>query len=295
VPAIGVGRVSHKCDATNIRILADHRSRHLEKRAAHRRGGVQRREPAGAGVAESTNEDCFDLIVTRVGGDDGSMMTCGDLVQKFPARLSPCGFGLWDAGPPPDGDGNAQPFSRRHDELGRLCRRRARPMIEGGDEEPVERQHSRRGVEQRHGVGAPRDREDVLASRLRQGCTDGGVQRRDDAARIDARASSAGDSFIGGAHVVKLGDCQPSDTLRDATAPFFSLFFSLAANMILAPTGLETHGPLGTLWVSLGLICFYIALIWINTLLGVFLTPLFLIPQTWLFDFLKRRKEGARE
>jgi len=83
--------------------------------------------------------------------------------------------------------------------------------------------------------------------------------------------------------------------LRDATAPFFSLFFSLAANMILAPTGLETHGPLGTLWVSLGLICFYIALIWINTLLGVFLTPLFLIPQTWLFDFLKRRKEGARE
>ena len=44
---------------------------------------------------------------------------------------------------------------------------------------------------------------------------------------------------------------------------------------------METHGPLGTLWVGLGLSGFYIALIWINTLLGVFLTPLFLIPVTW--------------
>ena len=54
---------------------------------------------------------------------------------------------------------------------------------------------------------------------------------------------------------------------------------------------METHGPLGTLWVSLGLICFYLALIWLNTLLGVFLTPLFLIPQTWLLDKLGMRKK----
>jgi hypothetical protein len=61
-------------------------------------------------------------------------------------------------------------------------------------------------------------------------------------------------------------------------------------------TGLETHGPLGTLWVSLGLIAFYIALIWINSLLGHFLTPLFLIPATWLMDAIKRRKteRGAK-
>ncbi|HEX2723208.1 MAG TPA: hypothetical protein VHM24_09840 [Gemmatimonadaceae bacterium] len=55
---------------------------------------------------------------------------------------------------------------------------------------------------------------------------------------------------------------------------------------------METHGPLGTLWVSLGLIGFYLALIWLNTLLGVFLTPLFIIPQTWLLDWLKQRKEA---
>jgi len=67
------------------------------------------------------------------------------------------------------------------------------------------------------------------------------------------------------------------------------------ATMLQAQIGLETHGPLGTLWVSLGLICFYIALIWINTLLGVFLTPLFLIPQTWLMDWIKRRKRSGME
>ena len=53
---------------------------------------------------------------------------------------------------------------------------------------------------------------------------------------------------------------------------------------------LETHGPLGTLWVSLGLIAFYFALIWLNSLLGLFLTPLFMVPATWLIDWRKRRK-----
>ena len=53
---------------------------------------------------------------------------------------------------------------------------------------------------------------------------------------------------------------------------------------------LETHGPLGTLWVSFGLIAFYIALIWLNSLLGMFLTPLFIVPGTWLLDWMKRRK-----
>lgn len=53
---------------------------------------------------------------------------------------------------------------------------------------------------------------------------------------------------------------------------------------------METHGPLGTLLVSFGLIGFYLALIWLNSLLGMFLTPLFIVPGTWLLDWLKRRK-----
>ena len=56
---------------------------------------------------------------------------------------------------------------------------------------------------------------------------------------------------------------------------------------------METHGPLGTLWVGLGLCCFYIALVWINTLLGVVLTPLFIVPLTWLQDRV-RGKSPAR-
>jgi len=58
---------------------------------------------------------------------------------------------------------------------------------------------------------------------------------------------------------------------------------------------LETHGPLGVIWVGIGLICFYIALIWLNALLGVFLTPLFLIPATWLQDKRAKRKQARTE
>jgi len=45
------------------------------------------------------------------------------------------------------------------------------------------------------------------------------------------------------------------------------------------------------LWVGLGLGAFYIGLIWINSLLGVFLTPLFLLPATWL----GKRKTASTE
>jgi hypothetical protein len=58
---------------------------------------------------------------------------------------------------------------------------------------------------------------------------------------------------------------------------------------------METHGPLGTLWVSFGLIAFYIALIWLNSLLGLFLTPLFIIPLTWVQDKFRDRKRAAVE
>jgi hypothetical protein len=47
---------------------------------------------------------------------------------------------------------------------------------------------------------------------------------------------------------------------------------------------LETHGPLGTLWVGLGLCFFYIALIWVNTVLATLVTPMFIVPLTWLQD-----------
>jgi hypothetical protein len=57
----------------------------------------------------------------------------------------------------------------------------------------------------------------------------------------------------------------------------------------------ESHGPLGTLWVGLALGAFYIALIWLNTLLGFFLTPLFVIPQTWLMDRFARRRARKQE
>ena len=53
-------------------------------------------------------------------------------------------------------------------------------------------------------------------------------------------------------------------------------------------------GPFGTLWAGLGLGGYYIGLIWINTLLGVVLTPFFIIPLTWLQDAMAKRKAAAR-
>jgi hypothetical protein len=63
---------------------------------------------------------------------------------------------------------------------------------------------------------------------------------------------------------------------------------------MLQPTGLETHGPLGIFWVSAGLIAFYIALIWINSLLGLIVNSLLTIPSTWLVDHLKKRKAAKK-
>jgi hypothetical protein len=63
---------------------------------------------------------------------------------------------------------------------------------------------------------------------------------------------------------------------------------------LLGSDGVESHGPLGTLWVGIGLGLFYIALIWLNTLLGIVLTPLFIMPATWLMDRVARRREAER-
>lgn len=49
-------------------------------------------------------------------------------------------------------------------------------------------------------------------------------------------------------------------------------------------------GPLGTLIAGLGMGAYYIGLTWINILLGILLTPLFLIPMTWVQDALAKNK-----
>ncbi|HET8770193.1 MAG TPA: hypothetical protein VFM71_04340 [Gemmatimonadaceae bacterium] len=49
-------------------------------------------------------------------------------------------------------------------------------------------------------------------------------------------------------------------------------------------------GPLGTLVAGLGLGGYYAGLIWINMLLGLILTPFFIIPITWLQDARAKRK-----
>ena len=49
-------------------------------------------------------------------------------------------------------------------------------------------------------------------------------------------------------------------------------------------------GPLGTLIAGMGMGAYYIGLTWINVLLGFFLTPLFIVPLTWLMDARAKAK-----
>ena len=53
-------------------------------------------------------------------------------------------------------------------------------------------------------------------------------------------------------------------------------------------------GPLGTLIAGLGMGAYYVGLTWINILLGIVLTPLFLIPATWVQDAMAKKKEQAQ-
>ena len=57
---------------------------------------------------------------------------------------------------------------------------------------------------------------------------------------------------------------------------------------------MEHNNYFGTAWAALGMTAYYLALVWINTLLGLFLSPLFLIPMTWLQDRIAMRRGGSR-
>jgi len=52
-------------------------------------------------------------------------------------------------------------------------------------------------------------------------------------------------------------------------------------------------GPLGTLIAGLGMGAYYLGLTWINILLGIVLTPFFIIPTTWIQDArAKKQSQG---
>lgn len=59
---------------------------------------------------------------------------------------------------------------------------------------------------------------------------------------------------------------------------------------------METNfgGPLGTLVAGIGMGGYYIGLVWINMLLGVVLTPFFIIPITWVQDAMAKRKAASQ-
>ena len=63
-----------------------------------------------------------------------------------------------------------------------------------------------------------------------------------------------------------------------------------AVNAHSTRNSVETHGPLGVIWVSVGLVCFYIALIWINSLLGLMITPLFTLLGNSVYNMIRKKR-----
>ncbi len=53
-------------------------------------------------------------------------------------------------------------------------------------------------------------------------------------------------------------------------------------------------GPLGTLIAGLGMGAYYVGLAWINMLLGMVLTPFFIMPLAWVQD-ARKRKQAAKQ
>lgn len=91
-----------------------------------------------------------------------------------------------------------------------------------------------------------------------------------------------------------LSVAQPGDAATGARKSGFRfsapLLFASQSTTSLRGHIVEHSSPLGTLWAGLGLGAFYLALMWVNILLGHFLTPLFLIPLTWIQDAVQGKK-----
>ena len=130
-------------------------------------------------------------------------------------------------------------------------------MVEIGDGDDVGT-NGRTGVEQRHRVPATGDRQEISGDREL-------FDRTSDRILAPPRFRRTG-------HTAKI----------------------VVHRLSRIPVEHSFGGPLGTLIAGLGMGAFYVALIWINTLLGVFLTPLFIIPLTWIQDALKARKASAQ-
>ena len=208
-----------------------------------RRSRSERREAARAGAAHHAHEHRLDLIVARVRRCDLRAALARDTAQKAPALRAPLG-------------------------LGALGDRRALT-----DELDVERgghaAHQRDGL-RRVGAGGVIEAGDARDRRLvsdeAAACRSDIESRPPDTASTTRRPRSSRATTLG---------TDSSILQSNSTGSGGAGTIDSAAYAHSTRTSVETHGPLGVIWVSIGLCAFYVALIWINSLLGLVITPLF--------------------
>ena len=155
-----------------------------------------------------------------------------------------------------------EPLRLALDQRTRAARGWPRAMIEGRDRGDLGGSRARHRVEQHHRIAAARHREEPAAAR----------QRRE-------RLMHRHDGFPLPAHNGKIPSVAVRDLPRRASEHDVEHNFG---------------GPLGTLVAGLGMGAYYLGLTWINVLLGIVLTPFFLIPATWVQDAIAKRKSQQR-
>ena len=277
----GIARIVDPLDAATPGVSGERRASQRNERPDDGRGGQQAGQPTRTGAAQFAQQYGLDLIALGVRRCDARPEGRGALRQKCVACAPPRCL-------PPfprsrrviqaaHHHGEAQPAGGPRDVRGRIDGGGARSMIECGDGRDTPARDSRHGVQQRHGV---------------EPAGNGEQQRRVDVTRRTTRR------LVDGGHrvVVHGWKYNPRECAIFPLVPLSPHGYLARVAQDITVTGaipLETHGPLGTIWVGLGLCGFYIGLVWINSLLGFVLTPLFIVPLTWLQDRL-RGKNPAR-
>ena len=238
-------------------------------------------QPARAAPAQHAHQHRLDLVVARCAPSRSRAPSAraprraGSVPRVAPRRLASARRRRLRraAGPTPPASPRGARLARRRAPPRRVARA-PRAVVERRDGGDACGATAAMASQQRHGIQPAGDGEQQrrIASR---------AARR--AHRV-ARPSRRGVVIHRARNILRARLATESPASGSRRAPHY---LARAAHSIITAfrsDSLETHGPLGTLWVGLGLCAFYIALVWINTLLGFLLTPLFIVPLTWLQD-----------
>jgi hypothetical protein len=164
---IKVRRILNEWNSMLPGIHAQRGATDAQKGANDFRFGVQACQSARSGVAKDAHEDCLDLVIERVRGDDVGVALCRNLLEELPAATPPFFFARADSFSSPTHTKKTATESVARNQSRCTPRRSASAVVERCDHHPPPqwRRQTRCRRHQSHRIEATRDCEDgVLAA-----------------------------------------------------------------------------------------------------------------------------------